>query len=161
MAFSGGKDSTCVLQLVYEMLVSLPSYQRRQTYAIASNTLVEAPHIDTFLNNVIDSINAHARQNQIPFEVLKVSPKLKDDFWVNLIGKGYPSPTRTFRWCTDRLKITPAKAEVAKITRQYGSVLLILGNRKAESNNRKKSIEKRIFNEDAYTQHHESPDKMT
>ncbi len=127
VAFSGGKDSTCVLQLVYEMLVSLPKNQRRQTYAIASNTLVEAPHIDRFLHHVIDSINAHAKANHIPFEILQVSPKLKDDFWVNLIGKGYPSPTRTFRWCTDRLKITPAKAEVAKITRKYGSALLILG----------------------------------
>ncbi|WP_300827345.1 DNA phosphorothioation system sulfurtransferase DndC [Helicobacter sp. UBA3407] len=161
IAFSGGKDSTCALQLVYEMLVSLQPHQRRQTYAIASNTLVEAPHIDKFLKEVIDSINLHARKNNIPFEILQVSPTLKDDFWVNLIGKGYPSPTRTFRWCTDRLKITPAKAEVAKITQKYGSVLLILGSRKAESSNRKKSIEKRILNEEGYSQHHDFPDTLT
>ncbi|MBD5167546.1 MAG: DNA phosphorothioation system sulfurtransferase DndC [Helicobacter sp.] len=161
VAFSGGKDSTCVLQLVYEMLVSLPAHQRRQTYAIASNTLVEAPHVDKFLRSVIDSINAHARQNHIPFEVLQVKPSLKDDFWVNLIGKGYPSPTRTFRWCTDRLKITPAKEEVAKITRKFGSSLLILGTRKAESSNRKKSMEKRALNEDGYSQHHDFPDTLT
>ena len=161
VAFSGGKDSTCVLQLVYEMLVSLPTHQRRQTYAIASNTLVEAPHVDKFLRSVIDSINAHARQNYIPFEVLQVKPSLKDDFWVNLIGKGYPSPTRTFRWCTDRLKITPAKEEVAKITRKFGSSLLILGTRKAESSNRKKSMEKRALNEDGYSQHHDFPDTLT
>ncbi|WP_298496996.1 DNA phosphorothioation system sulfurtransferase DndC [Helicobacter ganmani] len=161
VAFSGGKDSTCALQLVYEMLVSLQPHQRRQTYAIASNTLVEAPHIDKFLKEVIDSINLHARKNNIPFEILQVSPSLKDDFWVNLIGKGYPSPTRTFRWCTDRLKITPAKAEVAKITQKYGSALLILGSRKAESSNRKKSIEKRILNEEGYSQHHDFPDTLT
>ncbi len=161
VAFSGGKDSTCVLQLVYEMLVSLPQSQRRQTYAIASNTLVEAPHIDRFLKEVIDSINTHAKANKIPFEILQVSPSLKDDFWVNLIGKGYPSPTRTFRWCTDRLKITPAKAEIAKITQKYGSALLILGSRKAESNNRKKSIEKRILNEEGYSQHHDFPNTLT
>ena len=151
VAFSGGKDSTCALQLVYEMLVSLQPHQRRQTYAIASNTLVEAPHIDRFLKEVIHSINSHAKKNNIPFEILQVSPSLKDDFWVNLIGKGYPSPTRTFRWCTDRLKITPAKAEIAKITQKYGSALLILGSRKAESSNRKKSIEKRILNEEGYS----------
>lgn len=61
VTFSGGKDSTCVLQLVYEMLLSLPPHLRRPTFAIASNTLVEAPHIDRFLHSVIDSINAHAR----------------------------------------------------------------------------------------------------
>ena len=70
VAFSGGKDSTCALQLVYEMLFSLPLQQRRQTYAIASNTLVEAPHIDKFLKEVIESINAHAKKNNIPFEIL-------------------------------------------------------------------------------------------
>ena len=161
VAFSGGKDSTCALQLVYEMLVSLQPHQRKQTYAIASNTLVEAPHIDRFLKEVIHSINSHAKKNNIPFEILQVSPTPKNDFWVNLIGKGYPSPTRTFRWCTERLKITPAKAEVAKITQKYGSALLILGSRKAESSNRKKSIEKRILNEEGYSQHHDFPDTLT
>ena len=161
VTFSGGKDSTCVLQLVYEMLCSLPPHLRRPTYAIASNTLVEAPHIDRFLRSVIDSINTHAKENHIPFEVILVAPSLKDDFWVNLIGKGYPSPTRTFRWCTERLKINPAKAQVAKITRQYGSCILLLGSRKAESSNRKKSIQKRILNEDGYSQHHDFPDTLT
>lgn len=161
VTFSGGKDSTCVLQLVYEMLCALPPHLRRPTFAIASNTLVEAPHIDRFLHSVIDSINSHAKAHNIPFEVILVAPSLKDDFWVNLIGKGYPSPTRTFRWCTERLKINPAKAEVAKITRKYGSCILLLGSRKSESSNRKKSIQKRILNEEGYSQHHDFPDTLT
>lgn len=161
VTFSGGKDSTCVLQLVYEMLYSLPPHLRRPTFAIASNTLVEAPHIDRFLHSVIYAINSHAKANGVPFEVILVAPSLKDDFWVNLIGKGYPSPTRTFRWCTERLKINPAKAEVAKITRKYGSCILLLGSRKSESSNRKKSIQKRILNEDGYSQHHDFPDTLT
>ena len=161
VTFSGGKDSTCVLQLVYEMLVSLPANLRRQTYAIASNTLVEAPHIDRFLCEVVASINAHAKAHNIPFEVIMVAPSLKDDFWVNLIGKGYPSPTRTFRWCTERLKINPAKAQVAKITARHGSCILLLGSRKAESSNRKHSIEKRVLNEDGYSKHHDFPDTLT
>ena len=161
VTFSGGKDSTCVLQLVYEMLASLPPHLRRPTFAIASNTLVEAPHIDIFLHSVINSINTHAKENNIPFEVILVAPTLRDDFWVNLIGKGYPSPTRTFRWCTERLKINPAKAQVAKITQKFGSCILLLGSRKSESSNRKKSIEKRILNEDGYSQHHDFPDTLT
>lgn len=161
VTFSGGKDSTCVLQLVYEMLFYLPKHLRRPTFAIASNTLVEAPHIDRFLHSVIDSINAHARANDVPFEIFLVSPSLKDDFWVNLIGKGYPSPTRTFRWCTERLKINPAKAKVAQIVAEFGSCLLLLGSRKAESVNRKKSIEKRILNEDGYSLHNDYPNAMT
>ena len=88
IAFSGGKDSTCVLQLFYEMLLSLPKNLRRPSFAIVSNTLVEAPHIERFLKSVIDSIHKHAKANDIAFEILQVSPSLKDDFWVNLIGKG-------------------------------------------------------------------------
>mgnify|MGYP002672815164 FL=1 len=150
-----------MLQLVYEMLVALPPHLRRQTYAIASNTLVEAPHIDQFLRSVISSINTHAKAKGIPFEVILVAPSLKDDFWVNLIGKGYPSPTRTFRWCTERLKINPAKAQVAKITRKHGSCILLLGSRKAESSNRKRSIEKRVLNEDGYSQHEDFPNTLS
>ncbi|WP_172402616.1 DNA phosphorothioation system sulfurtransferase DndC [Helicobacter sp. 12S02634-8] len=161
VAFSGGKDSTCVLQLIYTMLLGLQPTQRRPTFGIASDTLVEAPHIDKFLHRVIDTINTHAKLHQIPFEIISVAPKPQDQFWVNLIGKGYPSPTRVFRWCTDRLKIRPAKDAVAKIVHTYGSALLLLGTRKAESSNRKKSIEKHILNEDGYSQHQDFPNTLT
>ncbi|ANV98748.1 phosphoadenosine phosphosulfate reductase [Helicobacter enhydrae] len=161
IAFSGGKDSTCILQLFYEMLASLPKHLQRQSYAIASNTLVEAPHIDIFLHNVLDSINTHAKNNGIPFEILQVSPSLQDDFWVNLIGRGYPSPTRTFRWCTDRLKITPSKMEVARIVQKFGSALLVLGAREQESTNRKRSMQKRILNNQGFSKHDDFPNTMT
>ncbi|CBG40468.1 DNA phosphorothioation system sulfurtransferase DndC [Helicobacter mustelae] len=160
IAFSGGKDSTCVLQLFYEMLASLPKHLQRQSYAIASNTLVEAPHIERFLQRVIHSINLHAMQNNIPFEVLQVTPELKDDFFVNLIGKGYPSPTRTFRWCTDRLKITPSKNTIAQITKKHGLALLVLGTREAESSNRKKSMQKRVLDDHGFSKHEDYPDTM-
>lgn len=161
VAFSGGKDSTCVLQLVYEMLVSLPSNLRRPTFAIASNTLVEAPHINRFLKSIIESINRHARENNIPFKVIEVAPETKDEFWVNLIGKGYPSPTRTFRWCTERLKINPSKATIANIAKEFGSVILCLGTRKSESANRKRSMEMRLLSEYGYVQHHDFPNTLT
>ena len=160
IAFSGGKDSTCVLQLFYEMLLSLPLHKRRPSFVLCSNTLVEAPHIEKFMKSVLDSINAHAKAHNIPLEIIEVKPNLKDDFWVNLIGKGYPSPTRTFRWCTDRLKITPAKQTIATITKQFGSVILCLGTRKQESSNRKKSMEKRILTADGYSLHHDFPDTL-
>ena len=79
---------------------------------------------------------------------------------MNLIGRGYPSPTRTFRWCTDRLKITPAREEIAKITKQYGSCILLLGTRISESTTRKRSIEKRLFNEDGFSKHDDYPDTL-
>ena len=105
IAFSGGKDSTCVLQLVYEMMLNLPKDELNPTYAILSDTLVEAPNVAIYFKNIVNSINSDAAKREIPFKIIIAKPSDQDEFWANLIGKGYPSPTRTFRWCTERLKI--------------------------------------------------------
>ena len=107
VAFSGGKDSTCVLQLVYEMMLNLPKDELNPTYAILSDTLVEAPNVAIYFKNIVNSINSDAAKREIPFKIIIAKPSDQDEFWANLIGKGYPSPTRTFRWCTERLKINP------------------------------------------------------
>jgi len=67
---------------------------------------------------------------------VKVEPKLEDRFWANLIGKGYPSPNRWFRWCTRRLKIKPTSDYILSTVSQYGHAIIVLGTRKAESANR-------------------------
>ncbi|MCD8213412.1 MAG: phosphoadenosine phosphosulfate reductase family protein [Campylobacter sp.] len=89
-----------------------------------------------------------------------VSPKEEDQFWVNLIGKGYPSPTRTFRWCTERLKINPTQTIVNKIVAKHGSAILTLGVRKSESISRKNSIEKRILSESGFNKHDSYPNTL-
>lgn len=160
VTFSGGKDSTAMLRLFYEMLLSLPRKSLRISYAVISNTLVEPPNIINFVKHTINSINTHAKKMKIPFKVLEVTPSLKDDFFVNLIGKGYPSPTRTFRWCTERLKINPTKEIVAKITKKHSSALLLLGTRYDESVNRANSMRKRVLNEAGYTKHDDYPDTL-
>jgi len=43
---------------------------------------------------------------------LKADAAIKESFWVNIIGRGYPPPNRTFRWCTQRMKIDPVNALV-------------------------------------------------
>lgn len=153
IAFSGGKDSTCVLQLFYEMITKLPKNQLNPTYAILSDTLVEAPNVEKYLKDIVEAINLDAKKRRIPFEILLAKPSPKDEFWVNLIGKGYPSPTRTFRWCTERLKIKPMKSIVKEITDKHGSAIMVLGVRKSESQNRKRSIEKRTLSEDGFNKH--------
>jgi len=72
--------------------------------------------------------------------VAKVTPKLEDTFWVNLIGKGYPSPNRWFRWCTERLKINPTSNYILKTVNRSGQAIIVLGTRKAESANRAASM---------------------
>jgi DNA sulfur modification protein DndC len=44
VGYSGGKDSTLVVQLVFEMLLSLaPSDRRRPIHIVTNDTLVESP----------------------------------------------------------------------------------------------------------------------
>lgn len=160
VAFSGGKDSTCVLQLLYEIIISIPREELNPTYAIVSNTLVEAPNVDNYLKNLINHIKIDAKKRGLPFKILEVSPKLEERFFTNLIGKGYPSPTRTFRWCTDRLKIRPTQKIVENIVKKHGSAILMLGVRESESINRKKSIEKRELNEEGFNKHDFYPNTL-
>ena len=43
----------------------------------------------------------------VGFSGAKDSTMIEESFWVNIIGRGYPPPNRTFRWCTQRMKIDP------------------------------------------------------
>ena len=108
VGFSGGKDSTLLLQLVFEMLLALPPRHRsRPVHIIANDTLVESPIIADHLDRVLHRIKGAVGALRLPITVAKTQPELAQTFWVNLIGRGYPSPSRTFRWCTDRMKIAP------------------------------------------------------
>lgn len=68
-------------------------------------------------------------------------PELHDRFWVSLIGKGYPSPTNRFRWCTDRLKINPTSKFILDKVSHFGSVVIVLGSRSSESSTRAQVME--------------------
>jgi DNA sulfur modification protein DndC len=134
VGFSGGKDSTVTLQLVWEALARLPEGERKKPiYVISSDTLVESPVITGYIRGILDQINHAAVVAQMPVTAQMVYPKLQDTFWVNMIGRGYPAPYRRFRWCTDRLKIQPANRFIEEQVNHFGEVILLLGVRRAES----------------------------
>src|SRR5690348_6185868 len=109
IGYSGGKDSTAVLQLVWNAIKELPPEERKKPiFVIASDTKVETPVIVDYIDNTLRRINEAAQVQEMPFSAVKVMPVLNDSFWINLIGRGYPAPTTRFRWCTERMKISPA-----------------------------------------------------
>ncbi len=160
VAYSGGKDSTLTLQLVYELLLSLPTESQKPVYVIASDTRVEAPIIADYVINSLQQLEDHAKQSGIDVTVHLVQPEIEHSFWTNIIGKGYPPPNRWFRWCTSKLKIKPIRIVIDDITAKHGSVILLLGSRKAESGNRSRSIEKREYNSRGLNPHHEIPNAL-
>ena len=104
IGFSGGKDSTCLVQLVWNALSDLPPEKlQKKIYVISSDTLVESPAIVEQITSTLDKMDIAAKKQGIPISTNLIRPILDDTFWVCLLGKGYPAPSNIFRWCTDRL----------------------------------------------------------
>lgn len=146
LCFSGGKDSTALLQLVFYSLASLPREKlTKEVHVLCNDTLVENPSIVKRIDEQLATIEAWGKwslykHNPDLFHVIKVEPIIEDRFWVNLIGKGYPSPNRWFRWCTKRLKINPTSRYISDAVNTYGQAIIVLGTRKSESSNRASSM---------------------
>lgn len=156
IGLSGGKDSTAVTQLVYTMLMRLsPAKRNKKIWVISSDTLVDTPIADKRRNDVCSAIQDQAKRDGLPIEVVVIRPPLTDTFWVNLIGRGYPSPNRWFRWCTDRLKIRPMNTFVTEKVRENGEVIIVLGIRTSESQNRGRTIEKYNIEGTKFSQHND------
>ncbi len=143
VAYSGGKDSTLLLQLVCEILISLPKTERlKEVHVISNDTLVESPLVIKHLDKNLKLLEKFKNKYKLPLHVVKTVPDTRDSFWVNLIGKGYIPPTRNFRWCTPKMKITPTEKYIKRVIGSNEETVLLLGVRKSESINRRKSIAK-------------------
>ena len=143
IGFSGGKDSTLLAHLVIECLLAIPPDERkRRVYLVCNDTLVESPVFQEFVNRLLGQISENLEALRIPVEVVRTSPKSEESFWVNLLGRGYPAPNRTFRWCTDRMKIRPTSRFIREQVSHFGEAILLLGVRRAESSARAANIAK-------------------
>ena len=143
IGFSGGKDSTMLLQTVWIALKKIePALLTRQIYVVCNNTLVENPKIIEYTARVLKKIEQSASEQSLPVFVQRTIPKLEDTFWVNVLGRGYPAPNKIFRWCTERLKINPTTQFILDKISIEGEAIILLGTRSDESTNRAKSIKK-------------------
>ncbi|MGC0423356.1 DNA phosphorothioation system sulfurtransferase DndC [Embleya sp. AB8] len=143
VGYSGGKDSTAVLQLVWLALKGLAPEQRtKPVHVISTDTLVENPIVASWVTQSLETMRTAAAEQQLPIEPHRLTPEVKDTFWVGLIGRGYPAPRPKFRWCTERLKIRPSNAFIRRVVRRHGEAILVLGIRKSESQARSKSMAK-------------------
>lgn len=142
VGYSGGKDSTASLQLVWNAIKKLPqAKQNKEVYVISVDTLVENPAVAMWVTSSLEKMRIEAKKQNLPIHPNRLTPEVNDSFWVNLIGRGYPAPRPKFRWCTERLKISPANKFVLDVVSKNSEAIMVLGTRKAESQARKKVIE--------------------
>lgn len=160
IGFSGGKDSTVMLQLVWEALKQVKDFHGvvgRDVYVVCNDTMVENPVITEYVHRVLTKIEQAAVEQNIPIRVIKTIPRLEDSFWVNLIGKGYPAPNNAFRWCTERLKIKPTQRFIVEQVDEFGEAVILIGTRSAESASRAKSMKKHAIKGKRLTKHPTQP----
>jgi len=143
LGYSGGKDSSATLQLVWTALAKLPRADiKKPVHVISTDTLVENPVVAAWVGKSLEQMGVAADKQGMPIKPHKLTPELLDSFWVCLIGKGYCSPRMPgMRWCTERLKIKPSNKFITNVVSRHGEAILCLGTRKAESASRRRTME--------------------
>lgn len=141
VGFSGGKDSTMLASLIFDVVTQIPPERRTKPIAVlCTDTRVEIPAIVEMLAETLSTMQRFSRHNGLQIEVNLLKPPPEQSFWVNIIGRGYPPPNRTFRWCTQRMKIDPVTRFVNQRIGTWGDAILHLGARRAESSTRAQAM---------------------
>jgi DNA sulfur modification protein DndC len=141
VGFSGGKDSTMLASLVFDVVLSIPPEQRKKPVPVlCTDTRVEIPAIAGMIEGTLERMRKCSQQHNLNIDANLLQPTIEESFWVNLIGRGYPPPNRTFRWCTQRLKIDPVNVFVKQRLGHWGEAILLLGARRAESSTRAQTM---------------------
>jgi DNA sulfur modification protein DndC len=162
IGYSGGKDSTLLCQLVFEMLESLPVEKRwKPVYIVTSDTMVENPVIEEYVTSVLATIKRAAKEQSLPINVHVTTPELEDSFWCCVIGKGYPVPNNSFRFCTEKMKIKPTSTFITNQVAADGEAIVLIGTRRSESQQRAKSVERHEIKGHRLSKHPLNPNTFT
>ena len=159
IGFSGGKDSTLLCQLVFEMLLRMPEHWRsKPVYVVTSDTMVENPIVRAYMHKMSAAINEASKKKKLNVQAHMIYPETSQTFWSLVIGKGYPTPEAPgFRWCTERLKINPSNKFTYDTIKKDGEIVILLGVRKAESSARSRSISSHEIEGKLLTPHNQIP----
>lgn len=161
IGYSGGKDSTLLVSLVYEAMKRLKDSGvslDKTIYVITSDTMVENPIVRDYMHSSSNSINDAATKDKLCIKATIIYPEPEQTFWSRIIGLGYPTPEPPgFRWCTDRLKISPMNKFVNERIKESGEIIILLGVRKGESLTRLKTITAREIEGKLLNLHNDIP----
>ena len=114
----------------------------RKVYVVCNDTMVENPVIEEYVTNVLNKIRISAKEQELPISVHTTTPELEDSFWCCVIGKGYPVPNNSFRFCTEKMKIKPTSNFIINQVAADGEAIVLIGTRRSESQQRAKSVSK-------------------
>lgn len=134
--YSGGKDSTLLLQLVSEVILQERERERERAskpvIVCYSNTPYDYPPKIAYINRQLDRLKTVAAFNEI---VVSSAPP-EESILSRICGTGYPAPNFTYRYCTKAHKVVPARIIQRKRSDQFGGLITLTGTRKDESTKR-------------------------
>lgn len=141
VGFSGGKDSSALLKLLFLALRHTRSYHKPVT-VLYCDTGVEIPLASTLARSVLTAFRTEALEAGLPISTAIAEPPLEERFFFKIIGRGYPPPTDKFRWCTDRLRINPVGQLLE--AKGYDSATILVGVREGESATRDETLRENV-----------------
>ncbi len=142
IAFSGGKDSTAILQLIWMALAPLSTEARSKPVDVCYvDTGMDHPLYKEQVAETIKQISTASQDAGMPFRFHVIEPEIRHRFFVAVLGRGYAPPTHWFRWCTKGMRIRPMSSFIRNALSVSGKVVIVLGLRKSESDSRKRIIE--------------------
>ena len=155
IGYSGGKDSSSMLSLVFNALMDIKNYHKDVTIMYC-DTGVENPIVTSYVFETFEKLKTECTIHRVPLKFRILKPDLNDRFFVKVIGRGYPTPTNIFRWCTDKLRINPVK----KLIDKNDKAVILLGIRNTESEQRDRTIEKHKTANEYYLRQNGSTNKL-
>jgi DNA sulfur modification protein DndC len=137
VSFSGGKDSSVLLDITIRYLLELKK-NGPKVLVIYSDTLMDWPPIKKWTLAVLESLKVLSSKLSLPLQVKVVKPATGESFLEMVFKRGYPAPSPRFRWCTERLKIRPTLRFIKSIIKneKQGKVIMLTGIRHEESRER-------------------------
>jgi len=137
LGFSGGKDSTALLK-IFCAAISHARKLPEKINVIYCDTGVENPLLDKYVKALFDRLGQEAVANELPLRLHVLTAPVSQRFFVKIVGRGYPPPTNSFRWCTKSLRIQPVARFIAEAAKR--NAIVSLGLRQSESAQRDRSL---------------------
>lgn len=83
IGYSGGKDSTAAVQLVWMAMEQLSVEERNKPIHIMNtDTLVESPVVSKWVEKSLERMRIEAEQKRLPFVPERLIPEYNNTFWV-------------------------------------------------------------------------------
>jgi DNA sulfur modification protein DndC len=138
IAYSGGKDSTVLAILVYRWAKERHMKGLNLTL-LHNDTLSEIDMMEKWAKKFMRDYKSRMGElgNEVTIKIA-VPPAIDTFFW-RAVVRGYPAPSRNFRWCVKLLKMQPTKNTISDL----GPNVVMTGLREFESKERMKLVRQR------------------